>query len=523
MHDPITFDSIDVSISTDFQERHEKPQPETPFRILIMGDFSGRANRGVETDGSDIGQRTLFKVDRDDDETVMAKMAVSVTLQAAGTTAPPVDLTFSEMDDFHPQQIYFRTDIFKTMKDVRKRLIDPDTFVETAAGLSGTSTAGSERRQGVPAHEPPDREPDFSSETTADLLDQVLDASSPAADSGGKDEPQTDWDRFLGDIVGPHLVPDIGKEQESMVGAVDGTIADIMRNILHHPDFQAVEAAWRGLQFCLRGLETGERLQVYLLDVSTSELVSDLTAHEDLRNTAFYKKLASAAQLESGQAPWALLAGMYTFTPTKADAVVLAQLGAVGQILGAPFIGGADAGFVGCGSLFESPDPSDWTSENNPDDRHAGQVLRTLPEANWIGLALPRFMVRLPYGEDTDPVDAFEFEEMPDPVDHECYLWCSPIFALVLVLGRTFAKNGWDWSQGVVSDVNGLPLYLFKEQGETAIKPCAEVFLSERAVEKIIEYGLMPLVSFKNEGRIQLVRFQSIVKPPSQLSGRWNR
>jgi type VI secretion system protein ImpC len=521
MHDPITFDSIDASMYTDFRESREKPQPEIPFRILIMGDFSGRANRGVETDGSDMGRRTLYKVDRDNDETVMSKLAVSVSFRAAGGTAPPIELTFSEMDDFHPQQIYFRTDIFKTMKDVRGRLIDPDTFVETAAGLSGRSTAGLESRQGVLAHESPDRESDFSGQPTADLLDQVLDASSPAADSGGKDEPQTEWDRFLGDIVGPHLVPDIGKEQAALVGAVDGTISDIMRNILHHPDFQAVEAAWRGLQLCLRGLETSERLQVYLLDVSKSELVSDLTAHEDLRNTAFYKKLALFAQQHSGQAPWALLAGMYTFSPQKMDAVVLAQLGAVGQMVGAPFIGRGDTRLVGCPSMYATPDPKHWTAKPDAADRKAWQVVRRLPEAKWIGLAMPRFVLRLPYGEATDPVDAFAFEEMLDPMNHEHYLWTNPIFALVLSLGRTYRRHGWDWSRGLAADVSGLPLHLFADGGEQAIKPCAEVLLKDKAIGTIIEHGLMPLVSFKDRGQIQLARFQSIADPLSPLSGRW--
>lgn len=487
-----------------------------------MGDFSGRANRGVETDGSDIGQRMLFKVDRDSDEMVMEKMAVSIRLPAAGDGALPVDMTFSELDDFHPEQIYFRTDIFRKMKDVRNQLINPDTFSETASRLAGKSMSPSDPHHEKKLDKSPPREPGFAGDTTGSLLDHVLDASSPAAVGGDRVKPQTDWDRFLGDIVGPHLVPDIEKEQDAMVEAVDRTIADLMRRLIHHPDFQAIESAWRALQFCLRRLETDENLMVYLVDVSKAELASDLTAHEDLRDTALYKKLASTSPHHSGQAPWSLLAGMYTFSPLKMDAVVLARLGAVGQVLGAPFISRGDPSFMGCPSLSTTPDPSDWTVEPEPSGKKAWQVVRTLPEARWIGLALPRFLIRMPYGEGTDPVNAFAFEEIGDPADHEHYLWANPIFALILVLGRTFTKFGWKWSRGLASGVSGLPLHVFEEQGERTIKPCAEAFLSDRSLEKIIGCGLMPLVSFKDQDRIQLVRFQSVADPLTPLSGRWH-
>ncbi|WP_319410074.1 type VI secretion system contractile sheath domain-containing protein [uncultured Desulfosarcina sp.] len=521
MDDPISFDSMDVSLSTNFQENFEKPRPDTPFRILIMGDFSGRANRGVETDGSDIGQRMLFKVDRDSDEKVMEKMAVSIRLRVAGNGTPPVDMTFGELDDFHPEQIYFRTDIFKKMKDVRNQLINPDTFVETASRLTGKSMSPTHPRHDKKSDKLPPGEPCFAGDTTGNLLDHVLDASLPAAVGGDRAKPQTDWDRFLGDIVGPHLVPDIEKEQDAMVEAVDRTISDLMRRLIHHPDFQAIESAWRALQFCLRRLETDENLMVYLIDVSKVELASDLTAHEDLRDTASYKILASTSQHHRGQAPWSLLAGMYTFSPKKMDAVVLARLGAMGQMFGAPFVSRGDTGFMGCPSLPTTPDPSDWTVEPEPSDKKAWQAVRTLPEARWIGLALPRFLIRMPYGEATDPVDAFAFEEIGDPADHEHYLWANPIFALILVLGRTFTQFGWEWSRGLASGVSGLPLHVFEEQGERTLKPCAEVFLSDRSLEKIIGYGLMPLVSFKDQDRIQLARFQSVADPLSPLSGRW--
>ncbi len=523
MADPITFESIGVAMSTQTKERRARPQTDTPFKILIMGDFSGRANRWAETDGPDIVDRQLIRVDRDNDEQVMAKMDVSVRLDALGAKTPPVELTFAEMDDFHPEQIYLRAPLFAAMKQLRKRLADPDTFVEAAEQLSATaSQATGQHNRGDYVAVPP-RAVDFSKETRADFLDQVLDATAPPTDNADGLRPATNWDRFIDAIVGPHLVPDIQKEQDAMLAVIDRTIAASMRRILHHPDFQAIESAWRGLRFCLRGLETDEQLVVYLLDVSKSELISDLTAHDDLQDTELYRKLSTTAEPHNGQTPWSLVASMIMFASKKEDAILAARLGALGQMLEAPVIGGAEPNLAGCASLFSLPDPSDWMNVPDSKDRQAWKVVRTLPEARWIGLALPRIMMRLPYGRDTDPVDGFELEEMSAPSDHESYLWANPIFGLVMLLGRTFTANGWDWSRGLRVDVSGLPLHMIEENGERRIKPCGEVRLHERAVTRLVEEGLMPLVSLKDQDCVRLVRLQSIADPPSPLQGRWSR
>jgi type VI secretion system protein ImpC len=294
-----------------------------------------------------------------------------------------------------------------------------------------------------------------------------------------------------------------------------------MRDILHHPDFQAVESAWRALRFCLRKMETDETSMVYLLDCTQSEVTSDLTAHEEIQDTALYKKLSSAALQHGGDSPWTLLAGLYTFTPKKLDVVTLARLGALGEVLGAPFIGAGDTRLVGCPSLVKTPDPSDWTLDAAPDDTKAWRMIRTLPEARWIGLAMPRFIIRLPYGERTDPVDAFNFEEVQDPVDHEDYLWAHPVFSIVVIFARTYAAHGWQWSQGLINDVIDLPIHLVEDDGQQTIKPCAEALLSERALETIISNGLMPLVSIRNQGGVRLARFQSIADPLQVLAGCW--
>jgi type VI secretion system protein ImpC len=144
-----------------------------------------------------------------------------------------------------------------------------------------------------------------------------------------------------------------------------------------------------------------------------------------------------------------------------------------------------------------------------------------LPDGENIGLALPRFLLRLPYGKKTFSAESFDFEEFEGTPEHEYYLWGNPAFAIALQLGRSFNEGGWDMSSGIASEIDGLPLHTFEQDGETHCKPCAEVLLTEQTVERILEEGLIPLVSFKNRDLVQIARFQSVADPPRPLAGRW--
>jgi type VI secretion system protein ImpC len=107
-----------------------------------------------------------------------------------------------------------------------------------------------------------------------------------------------------------------------------------------------------------------------------------------------------------------------------------------------------------------------------------------------------------------------------DP-DHENYLWGSPCFACICLFGQTFSTDGWDLQPGAGNDIDNLPLHIYREAGQTHIKPCAEALLTERAAEIIMSSGLMPLLSFRERDMIRLARFQSLTLPPTRLAGRW--
>jgi type VI secretion system protein ImpC len=136
-------------------------------------------------------------------------------------------------------------------------------------------------------------------------------------------------------------------------------------------------------------------------------------------------------------------------------------------------------------------------------------------------LALPRVLLRVPYGPGTDEIDSFELVEMPPGSDHESYLWGSAAWAVALLLGRAFDDAAWEMSPGDVVDLADLPAHVYEEDGERKLKPCAEALLNERAMTQVLEAGPMPVVSFADRNAVRVPRLQSIASPATALAGPW--
>ncbi|MBI5407996.1 MAG: type VI secretion system contractile sheath small subunit, partial [Nitrospirae bacterium] len=129
MQEPISFEEIDASLTSTMEETEGMPVPEeTPFRVALLGDFSGRRNRGVFQTGSTLAKRRFIFVDRDNIDEAMEKLGVGINLPIFGKNAPPVHVTFSKMDDFHPDSLFNGLDVFQALRDTRRGLKDPATF-----------------------------------------------------------------------------------------------------------------------------------------------------------------------------------------------------------------------------------------------------------------------------------------------------------------------------------------------------------------------------------------------------------
>jgi type VI secretion system protein ImpC len=201
-----------------------------------------------------------------------------------------------------------------------------------------------------------------------------------------------------------------------------------------------------------------------------------------------------------------------SFGPQGEELDALRRMAELGRAVGAPVLAAARAALVGCPA--PGADPTEWSPP-----AAAWEALRREPAARFLGLAFPRFLLRLPYGADAEECERFRFEESPG---HEEYLWGNPAIVCALLLARSFSAAGWDMRPGMVRDLEGLPLHLVRADGDTSVLPCAEAWMSERAADRLLDDGVMPLASMKDRDAVHLVRFQSIASPPAALAGRWS-
>lgn len=484
MSRPMSFGRFEIGLTAGGEPAHDAtPRPDTPFRIALMGDFGRR--------GDPARTARPVLVDRDNLEEVMARLGVTVHVPLAGEQ--PLALSFAELDDFHPDRLFAKLEPFQALRQLRSELGEPATFARAAARMRAAT--------GAPATEaaPPPDDP-------AQLLSQIL-GEEPALPKPKSGPSAGSLEEFLRGVVAPHLVPRIDQAKKAELEAVvDEAASARMRELLRNPEFRAVEAAWRGAWWLVRRLETDSLLQVHLIDLPKTALA----------DTGTVERLLDA----DGQ-PWGLLVGLHAFTADMDDVELLAYMARLGRHLGAPFIAEAGPRLLGCGSLAQAPYPADWQPLTGK-EAQAWDELRQLPEAAYLGLALPRFLLRLPYGKEAASVEQFGFEELGPGPDHEAFLWGSPGLLCACLFGEAFSRFGWAFGRRLGREVAGLPMSVYQEDGESRAKPCGEVVLGDRAAEAILARGLIPVLSASGSDAVQLPCLQSLAATPGPLAGRWS-
>ncbi|MBL8215866.1 MAG: type VI secretion system contractile sheath large subunit [Bryobacterales bacterium] len=501
--------NIEVEPGTPQAGREPLPSPvdrDTPFRILVMGDFSGRASRKFTS----TGPRKAINVDRDNFEDVLESLNVTLHLPVDGSS--PLEIRFNELDDFHPDRLYTGLPLFTRLRNLRERLEDSKTFADAAREL-GVNTGGAAQAS-APAAAPPPR-PQAGG---LSFLDSALEEAETRG-SAARARSADPLANYISALVAPHLVPKADPKQKEVLQMADTAIAGVMCDLLHHPSFQELEAAWRGLYFLVKELETSPLLKVMLLDISRQELEADLGEADDLKTTAMYKLLVEQTVRTPGAHPWAVVVSTLTFGPEMTDLNLLARMGLLCRQAGAPLLGGASPALLGCKSLAADPYPEDWKPGA---EREGWDLVRSLPESRWVGLILPRFMARMPYGKSGEQTDHFPFEELGTPPNHEHYLWGNAAILCAYLLGQNYAEFGWGMDATEILTLHKMPMHVYKDAvGDPEIKPAGEVFLTETAMEKIHEAGLMTLMSFANSDQVRLSGWRSIAAGNVGLSARW--
>jgi type VI secretion system protein ImpC len=489
-------------------------QRDDCFSIAMMGDFSG----GAEL--ANIADRRFIAIDRYNFDEVFGSMALQLSLSLDGTQDNNVNLALKSLKDFQPDRLYKNVEVFQQLRDLRDRLNNPATFKQAMQEMDLPEKADRQPEPEVQQN-PPQQATDTAlpSESGASLLDSIMDETadrlgqdreegfSPAG-SDVKSKTKSLVDIFVQQAVAGRKTISRDARQDELVASVDEVIARQMCNLLHHPQFQALESLWRAVFFIVKRVRSGKAVKLYLLDVSAGDLATDLAA-DDVTQTQLYQQFCDSS---AGDIRWNLIIGDYRFGASIDDMLVLSQIGMIAQQAAAHFIAAADESLVGCGSFSESSKASDWQNEIDPAVEEAWSLLRQSPVAKAISLALPRFLLRIPYGRKTSPVTAFNFEEMPEQPEHEAYLWGNPAFVKAEQIARAFLDSGWEMKFANVMKVEDLPIHIFGQAGQTLAKPCAEIALTDSGASKMIAQGLIPLWSVKNTDRIHSGDFHSIAE-----------
>lgn len=493
---PPTEENLDALFTLESQKSGIVEEP--PFKILVLGDFAGDAER------KPLAERNIAEIDRDNFDTMIGRLGVRLSLDYKGGG---LDLEFGELDDFHPDQIFRGVPLFAELRDLRKRLKGEDTFHSAAREVRDRFGAAEKSSAGQADEMPAEHSTDASAPDN--LLDAIL--TKP---SGGAAAPKlgvsSDIADLVSDLVRPHLVSVDEDEQSQMLSAVDAATSGSMRGILHSRRFQELEAAWRGLFSMVRRTETSTDLKIFLFDISKDELADNLKNSNSLAETALYRHLINETIETPGGEPFVVILGNYDFAPNVDDIATLMRIGKLAAAANAPFISYMGPDVFGVHSLEDSPDPALWKIA---EDSEAGKLWSALcgqPEAEYLGMVMPRLLTRLPYGTDTDPLETFSFEEFAETTEHDNYVWANGCFAAGQLLAESYSAYGWEMGRALKQDIEGLPVHVYKDGTETVYKPCAEILLTDIAYQKLMEFGFMPFITFKNTDRVKLARYQSI-------------
>jgi len=460
-----------------------------PVRIAVLGDFSAGAAAGRLETGADLARRKMIAVEFDNLEDTLARLEVKLALPI-GEGGDGIEVEFGELDSFHPDSLYRELPMFKSLVDLRKRLNNTATFAKAAAevrAMGGEDTRRASRsgprrsRSGAPAANA--KLSDF-----ARLVGYSADVNTDAS-----------VDALLKRIVGPFVTKAPDPKRDALVATVDAALSDAMRTVLHQPEFQNLEALWRGMDMLLRRVETGPSLQVLLVDMSAEEFAADLSGASDLSETGLYSMLVDKpSQDKAGGVT--LILGLYQFEPTPPHAELLGRMAKIAKLAAAPFVTSINA--------------DAFTDRRNPPHplmAQALEALRELPEATHLALLAPRFMLRHPYGKKSDPISAFAFEEFTPEEGLRGMLWGHPALLAASVLAAP---------TGNTLSVGDLPFhYVVDGDGDQIALPTTERLVNLAAAEMLRRVGIDALMAHKGQPELRIAGLDAMSGDPLSLPG----
>ncbi|MBK9574697.1 MAG: type VI secretion system contractile sheath large subunit [Rhodoferax sp.] len=305
---------------------------------------------------------------------------------------------------------------------------------------------------------------------------------------------------------------------QAIIAQIDKKLSEQVNQVIHHGEFQKLEGAWRGLDHLVSNTEVDEMLKIRVMNVSKKELHRNLRRYKGIGwdQSPIFKKVYEEEYGQFGGEPFGCLVGDYHFDHSPPDVELLGEIAKVSAAAHCPFISGASPAIMQMDSWQELANPRDLTKIFTNTEYAPWRSMRDSDDSKYVGLAMPRFLARLPYGVKTSPVDEFDFEEETSGGEHSKYCWSNSAYAMAVNINRSFKYYGWCTSiRGVESGgaVENLPAHTFPtDDGGVDMKCPTEIAISDRREAELAKNGFMPLVHRKNTDVAAFIGAQSLHK-----------
>jgi len=356
-------------------------------------------------------------------------------------------------------------------------------------------------------------------QNTADpgILERIIAETRLAPDDDAYGIARRGVSAFIEELLKPHNEHEPVKKAlvDRMIAEIDTKLSRQMDEILHHPRFQSLEAAWRGLRLLVDHTNFRENIRLEILNASKEDLLEDFEDSPEVLQSGLYKHVYTAEYGQFGGQPVGALIANYFFEPSAPDMKALQYVASVASMAHAPFIAAAGPGFFGLESFAGLPDLKDLKDHFDGPQFAKWQSFREQEDARYVGLTLPRFLLRTPYDPAENPVKTFVYKEQVAG-DHEHYLWGNTAYALASRLSDSFARFRWcpniigPQSGGAVED---LPLHHFESMGGIETKIPTEVLVSDRREYELAEEGFIALTMRKGSDNAAFFSANSVQKP----------
>jgi type VI secretion system protein ImpC len=354
---------------------------------------------------------------------------------------------------------------------------------------------------------------------SSSLIEQILDQTKMKPSDFGYDVARKGVEAFITELLKPaHAQERVERRLvDEMISEVDRKLSVQLDEILHQSDFQKMESAWRGLRMLVDRTDFRENIKIEIMNVSKQDLMDDFEDAPEIMKSGLYKTAYTAEYGQFGGKPVGTIIANYDFGPGPQDMALLQKVAAVSAMAHAPFIAAASPKFFGEDSFLRLPNLKDIKSIMEGPQYIKWRSFRESEDSRYVGLTLPRFLLRLPYGPTSSPVKNFNYEERVS-AGHENYLWGNTAFAFASRVSDSFAK--WRWCPNIIGPQSGgavedLPMHQFEAMGEIQTKIPTEILISERREYELAEEGFIALTMRKDSDNAAFFSANSCQKPKS--------